>query len=159
MGKSMKFLSILLVLSLFVLSACVKGGNNNSSCGGSFTESEPNSTVGTANDFGITFTPGCSITISGNILSGEIDGFDINTGNASNLTFTLTWSSGNDGADIGYLNSAGTIIGAFATATVDLETGTVNVTAAQNANRIVTVDATAVGANNAGAYTLTITAN
>ncbi len=157
MAKFMKLITMLLVLSLFVLSACDKGDGN--SCGGSFSESEPNDTVGAADDFGITFTPGCTVTITGNILSGEVDGFDINTGNASNLVLTLTWNSGDDGADIGYLDSFGNFIGAFATTTIDLETGTVDVTLAQNVNRIITVDANSVGANNAGNYTLTISAN
>ena len=83
------FLLILLISSV-ILTNC-----DQDNCGKTFTESEANGLINTANDFQIVMSNGCKVTITGTVGPNGTDNNDyfiVNPGSASNIIFRLEWS-------------------------------------------------------------------
>ncbi|HEO65594.1 MAG TPA: hypothetical protein ENI73_06955 [Spirochaetes bacterium] len=86
------FLLILLISSV-ILTNCDPDDQDN--CGKTFTESEANGSINTANDFQIVMSNGCKVTITGTVGPNGTDNNDyfiVNPGSASNIIFRLEWS-------------------------------------------------------------------
>lgn len=86
----MKRVILVIFISVFILNHCIDSSDD--VCGESFTEYESNDSFSNYNSFGITLKKGCTVTITGSMNDSDFNEyFNFNTGDTSNIKFTITW--------------------------------------------------------------------
>ncbi|MES0491060.1 MAG: hypothetical protein ABUK01_13765 [Leptospirales bacterium] len=99
------FCTLIVLISLTVVNCA---NEEEVACGNSsLSESEPNETFSNADSIG-DLNATCTSKVTGYIGILAVDIFSFNTGDASTITFTVTWSSGDDALDLVVQDSTGT---------------------------------------------------
>ncbi len=106
------YLKILMIALLAVLfTSCDLSSDDK--CGKTFTESELNDSIATANNFNIILKNGCKVVITGTYTNGgNADYFLINTGSSEFVQVDVTWSvSGTNVLDFDFVDNINTSLG------------------------------------------------